>query len=509
MTVVATTAGDLRGVCEEGGCVAFLGVPFAEPPVGRRRFRPPVPVARWSGVRAAERYGPAAAQLAKRGIFDPLDPIDEDCLYLNVWTPAPDDGARPVLVWIHGGGLRGGSGAEAVFRGSHLAARGDCVMVTINYRLGALGGFVLLEELGDPRLAESANVGLLDQLMALRWVQDNVAAFGGDPRRVTVAGQSSGGQSVGVFLGLPEAAGLFAGAIAQSPAPTRLLDREVARQLGERYAAHLSGRGVDRGDIATAPAADLVAAVASLKKETDWGPIGHPLHPIVDGRVIARQPLDVLASGGGNPVPLLAGSNRDELVLRIGATGAGEPEPAPTEAELAEAWRTPFPGSTDGRSHAAQLAAAYNPRATAGLDPPGPPPTPFLQGERMTRISAIRLLEAAVGHGPPAFSYLFTWDPPSHCGAAHCLELPLVFDTAGESKIGRLYGEGGDEVAAMTDLIQSAWVAFVRTGDPATESLPAWPRYEPDRRATMLLDRSPRVLDDPWRDQRKAWEGVV
>jgi para-nitrobenzyl esterase len=381
----------------------------------------------------------------------------------------------------------------------------------VNYRLGALGGFVMLEELGDDRLSESVNVGILDQLLALQWVQEHIGAFGGDPTRVTVAGQSSGGQSVAVFLGLPAARGLFARAIAQSPAPSTLLERDVARYLADRFLVHLTERGVGRREVADAPASDLIAAVSALKKETDWGPIGHPLHPIVDGRVITRQPLAVLRDGDGNAVPLLAGSNRDELVLRIGGGSSDDDGTASaTAAELAEAWRVAFPGTgTDGQPHAARLALAYCSAATATLEPPAPPPTPFLQGERMTRMNAIRMLETVSDRSPATFSYLYAWDPPSRCGAAHCLEIPLIFGTARQSRLGRLYGEIGPEVDAMSGVLQSAWLAFIRTGDPNDGTLPHWPRYNRQRRATMVLDTEPRIIDDPWRTQRLAWDGII
>jgi len=495
--VVEIDSGGVRGV-EDGGALAFLGIPYAAPPVGLRRFMPPEPPQAWSGVRDASSFGPAAAQVPKRGSLDDVGELSEDCLYLNVWTPSCDERRRPVMFWIHGGGLRGGGASEASSYGSALAARHDVVVVTVGYRLGVFGGFVWLSQLDDDRLSRSANVGLLDQLAALRWVNANVEKFGGDPGCVTIFGQSSGGQSVAMLMSMPESIGLLHRAIAQSPAQPRALEPDTARFLLDRYLAHLGARGVEAAGIYTAPSQELVAAVSDLKKETDWGVIGHPIHPILDGAVLRRQPLDAIGAGQAADIPLLAGWNRDELVLNFGPD-----VPRLTSEALAPELARPLPDPTV----ASRMAEAYGAEALAGLQPSPPAPWTMFNGDRMVRIGAERLLDAQSAHQGRTYAYMLAWDPPSARGSLHCMEIPLVFDTTGRSAWGRLIGDG-PTVEPMTARIQAAWVAFARTGDPNVPLLPAWPRYETPYRATMLLGDAPVVGADVWPAQRAAWNGV-
>ena len=229
--IVSTAQGQLEGA-QSGDIIRFLGVPFAAPPVGDLRFQPPAPVAPWDGVRPALAHGARSWQ-ESAGVTamlgDDASGTDEDCLYLNVFTPACDDARRPVMVWIHGGGFVNGSGSTPWYDGSALAARGDVVVVTINYRLGALG-FLWLGDL-DPRLRSSGVNGLLDQAAALQWVHDNIAAFGGDPESVTIFGESAGAMSVSTLLALPAARGLFHRAIAQSGAAHNVFDTELASAI--------------------------------------------------------------------------------------------------------------------------------------------------------------------------------------------------------------------------------------------------------------------------------------
>jgi para-nitrobenzyl esterase len=301
-----------------------------------------------------------------------------------------------------------------------------------------------------------------------------------------------------MLMAMPEADGLFHRAIAQSPAQPRALEPDVARHLLDRYLAHLSARGIAPAAVYDAPVPELVAAVSDLKKETDWGVIGHPIHPILDGEVVRRQPLDAIGEGRAAAIPLLVGWNRDELVLNFGPD-----VPRLPADELVEQLARPFPEP----EVAARMAKAYGAEALAGLDPPPPPSWTFLNGDRMVRIGAGRLLEAQAQHQPHTYAYALAWDPPSGRGSLHCLEIPLVFGTAGRSAWGRLIGEG-PTVDAMSERLQAAWAAFARTGDPNVPGLPGWPRYEPSRRATMLLADAPRVADDVWPRQREAWDGL-
>src|SRR3954471_190219 len=259
--IVDTTAGRLQGV-EEDGLAVFKGIPFAAPPVGPLRWRPPQPVQRWDGVRPATEYGPWAPQPPPGqggGIGGEDAGQDEDCLTLNVWTPAAgDDGKRPVMVWIHGGGFTTGSGAGVLYRGGHLAARGDVVVVSINYRLGALG-FAAHPALKDPETGICGNWGMLDQVAALRWVQENIGGFGGDPGNVTIFGESAGGMSVSTLLGMPMAKGLFAKAIAQSGGPVGVLF-DAGSQVAEQLAEALGRSAAEVAELRDVPVDALVGA---------------------------------------------------------------------------------------------------------------------------------------------------------------------------------------------------------------------------------------------------------
>ena len=311
---VDTSTGRLRGAVTPNGTRVFKGVPFARPPVGRLRFAPPLPVEPWAGVRDASEFGPVSPQstfgLGFMGAGQ--QPQSEDCLYLNVWTPSLE-ARRPVMVWIHGGAFVFGAGSEPLYDGSRLAARGDVVVVTINYRLGALG------YLCHPALAEptTGNAGLLDQIAALTWVRDNASVFGGDPDRITIFGESAGSMSVTTLMGTPAARGLFSKAIAQSGAPTTATLDEAA-DTAERVAARV-GVGVE--GLRAVPAAQLIDAQQQLMFGAQAGGGGlvtggvMPFRPTVDGDVLPRPPEEAIAAGESALVALLIGTNRDEMKL--------------------------------------------------------------------------------------------------------------------------------------------------------------------------------------------------
>ncbi len=319
--VVSVAGGRLRGVWR-GDLWSFSGIPYAQAPTGPRRWLPPQPAEPWVGVRDASAFGPIAPQPPSLpGPTSPAEPgasepQDEDCLSLNVWTPAlPEEPARsgtgrPVMVWIHGGGFTSGSGSVFLYRGGNLVRNGDAVVVTINYRLGALG-FLGLP--GPDGLM--GNWGLHDQVAALRWVRDNIAAFGGDPENVTVFGESAGAISVVALMAVPSASRLFRRAIVQSGG-AHVHDREQATRSASRLAAALGLATCDRDALIGVPAADLVAATTELGgRRPDPGLLPLPFLPVVDGAFVARHPLDAVASGAASTVDLIVGTNRDELTL--------------------------------------------------------------------------------------------------------------------------------------------------------------------------------------------------
>ena len=506
--IVTTAQGPVEGV-ERKGTWQFRGIPYAAPPVGDRRFLPPAPPEPWEGVRSGARFGPVSWQAsggAAAFLGDQSQETSEDCLFLNVVTPGCDDAARPVLVWIHGGGFVNGSSSTPWYDGTRLATRGDVVVVTLNYRLGALG-FLWLGDLDDRYRSSGVN-GLLDQAAALRWVQENIAAFGGDPGNVTVFGESAGAMSVSCLLALPAARGLFHKAIAQSGAASNTFPPRVASEITSSMMSRL---GVsDLEGVLTASPGDLVAAGQKVTGEIfhDPGRIAGPtgialamaFQPVVDGEWLPCPPLEAVALAQAADVPLLTGTNLDEWNLFRLMSPSGLDHPA-----LLERLDRVF---GDGhRIHEAYAAAA----------PPGATPDDLWSAvltDATFRIPAHRLLEArAEGAASPTFSYLFTWASPAFggiAGSCHALEIPFVFgvlDNPGAALI--LGGEAGDALWALSDAMQDAWIAFARTGDPTHPGLPEWPAWDPDRRPTLRFDLERSVVDDPGGVERLLWEGVL
>jgi para-nitrobenzyl esterase len=482
--VVTIRAGSVRGEGDDR-VVRFLGIPYAAPPAGERRWRPPVAPSPWDGVRAASTAGPAARQPTggpMAGLVPGMDVGDQgdDCLSVNVWTPATDGARRPVMVWLHGGAFSLGAGSLPAYDGTRLAAEQDVVVVTCNYRLGCFG-FLHLE---DP--SACPNAGLLDQIAALRWVRDEITGFGGDPQNVTVFGESAGGGSVLSLLSMPAATGLFQRAIVQSGATDLLLDRAAATEVGEAFSR---AAGVEPGDVAALralPADRLVEAQAETAAGL-YATVGTmPFHPCVDGRVLPWSWLDA-ARQGVNPVPLVIGTTRDEM----GLFARMDPKVAALDAD-GLARRLDRQGLDP-----TLVVSAY---AEAGLDQP-PAVWTRVQTDVQMWAPALRILEARAAHAP-AWTYRFDWpaaDP--RMGAAHGVDIPFPFGTT-EQWSDFLHDPAG--AAELSATIRAAWASFARTGDPSTPDL-AWPSYDLERRPTLVLDGSPHVEDDPDAPVRRLW----
>jgi len=500
--IAATTLGKVEGR-EKDGYSLFAGIPFASPPVGERRFLPPEPHPGWHGVRDATRFGKASPQLPRMlGAALPGADLewDEDCLFLNVVTPAVDDARRPVMVWIHGGAFVGGSGRTPWYNGASFARMHDTVIVTVNYRLGALG-FLHLGGV-DASLASSGLNGILDQVEALRWVRDNISAFGGDPDNVTIFGESAGGMSVGTLLGLPEAKGLFHKAILQSGACHHSLAAETAAELTGLFLAE-AGTG-DLDELRRLPVERILEVQGSLaaRLETQPGsvrspegrPITLPLLPVVDGRALPRPPIDTVANGDAPRVPVMVGTNLDEFTLwTVLETELGEDRllrrltgfvPDPKEAVAAYSQARPD-------ASPAELFTA-------------------LMTDLTFRIPAIRLAESHARHQPATWMYLFTWRSTAfggRLGSCHALEIPFVFNQLDAGGVAEFCGEGPPRDLAET--MHAAWAAFARSSDPNHPGLPDWPVYETDRRLTIELGSERRILEDPAGDERELWDGIL
>jgi para-nitrobenzyl esterase len=496
MTIVATRSGKVEGF-ERDGVHVFRGIPYAAPPVGLLRWKAPQREEAWSGTRDASSFSPQSAQTEfamTKMMGEKQSPYSEDSLYLNVWTPACDDARRPVMVWIHGGAFLWGSGDTPWYDGTRFAVHGDVVVVTINYRLGPFG-FLHLGDLFEGAFPGSGNAGILDQIAALEWVRDCIAAFGGDPERVTVFGESAGAASVGTLLGTPSARGLFRGAIPQSGAASWVATREHATGIAQRVVANL---GVNPGDVDALLAVPTDAVLSALPAFREDGVAALPFQPVVDGTVLIESPLSAIAAGNAAEVRVLTGTNLTEMTLFTIA----DPEMA---ALTDDGIRT-------------RLRAAFGETGVPVLDNyrarrPNETPAALWQEiatDGVFRIPAIRLLEAQSPHAP-VWSYLFTFETPAFGGilrSTHALEIPFVFDNLDRGGAEMLTGTG-PERQSIADAMHRAWIAFARTGDPRHDGIPEWPSYEPERRATIRFDTTCELLDDPAGDDRKAFDGVA
>lgn len=496
-TEVALTTGRIRGAVDEG-VHRFLGIPYGGSVSGDRRFRRARPPERWDGVRPAFAYGAPSIQRPSNG--GPLGladvPMREDCLVANVWTPGLD-GARPVMVWLHGGGYTQGDASSPLYDGANLARRGDVVVVSLNHRLGLLGHLHLEERLGAG-CEGSGNAGILDVVLALRWVRDEIARFGGDPGCVTVFGESGGGGKVCALLAMPEAAGLFHRAVVQSGPPFQFPDRAGADEVVGKVLAEL---GLGEGEaerLLDVPAERLFEVQTALGAGGGPSPGGMSFAPVTGTVALPDFPTDAVAGGASADVPLLVGTNEDEarfMTLLDPRLAGGGPDIGHDELVARVA-----PGVDEG---AADLVAHYkaaHPRLS-NFDL-----LLVIESEQF-RVRSIRLAEAKVAGGrAPVYAYLFRRRASKLPGAGsyHGMEIPFAFDTLGAARHLRV-DEGSDQLAAE---MSARWAAFARSGVPDIDGLPAWPAYDPGRRATMTIDRGWRVLDDPLGDHRRAWDGV-
>jgi para-nitrobenzyl esterase len=492
MTTVTIKQGQLEGT-ETGGVHAFFGIPYAAPPYGPHRLVAPAPAAGWDGVRPAAAYGPTALKNGYPAVIAALLPEPaipgEDCLNLNVWTPDPGRAGLPVLVWIHGGAFTYGSGAVPDYDGSAFA-RDGVVCVTINYRLG-VDGFAWLD--GAP-----PNRGLLDQVAALTWVRDNITAFGGDPDRVTIAGESAGAMSVATLMAMPAAAGLFARAVPQSGAGHHAISAATARRIGG-YLADALGVAPTAAAVGAVPLdrlldaqADLVAGPQRAPDPERWGEVARNVmvfEPVVDGDVLPALPIDAIRAGAGAGVDVLVGTNTDEQRLFVVPVGLLDLIDDNLLGLATAGWDLPAAGIDTYRrgrpdESPGELVCAI------GTD-------------WFFRIPAIRLAEARAAAPGSTHMYEFAWPSPrfdGRLGACHALEIPFVFDSLGRSDIG--LADAADAPTQLVAEMHRAWVRFVTDGDPG------WSAYDPSRRATMRFDVTSGVVDDPRPDERQVWDGL-
>ena len=517
-----TAAGKVRGL-QIDKVQAFRGIPYGASTAGARRFQPPAKPEPWTGVRDAFELGLRSPLIDSVLVpeWDPLnrrEPMGEDCLNLNVWTPGVAAARRPVMVWLHGGGYAAGSPGMVAYDGANLARTHDVVVVGVTHRLNAFG-FLYLAELGGERFAEASNAGMRDIIAGLEWVRDNIANFGGDPGNVTIFGQSGGAGKVSTLLGMPAAQGLFHRAVAQSGSAVTSMPAGAATQSAEAFMSRLGLKGNQVDELQKLPMEQLLgalqprnsgaAAATGAPEGARGGPSigsgraggrggggGFAASPVVDGKSLPHDVFNPAASTLSANIPLLIGSTETEVTWNVNTDYTPPSDEAALRERVKRTLRTDDAqaGSVvslyrKGRPMASHLDLALIIETDASN---------FRSG---TDTQAER--KAALGKAP-VYMYRFQWYSPVGGGrlrAMHCMDIPFVFENVDLCKT--VVGDGKDRYA-LADKMSSAWVAFARTGNPNHKGLPKWDPFTADRRATMIFNNECRAVTDPYREERLA-----
>ena len=503
IAIVETTSGKIEGVFRRG-LYKFCGVPYAAPPIGKHRWLPPAPPEPWGGVRPAKEFAPNAPQVASEiQILEPLakQPQSEDCLYLNIYTPGLDSAKRPVMVWVHGGGFTSGAGSWVIYNARTLSTRGDVVVVTINYRLGALG-FLNLNEVTKGQIPATGNEGLLDQVFALKWIRDNISCFGGNPDNVTIFGESAGAMSVGMLLAMPEARGLFHRAVLQSGAAHHVSLLERAVKVAAIFLDILDTKPTDAKKLRSLTQQQILDAQAEVMaraRDPKSAISSLPFRPVVDSNVIPELPIRAVAGGSADNVPVLIGTNLDEWKL---FAILEKDLPNLTEDGLLRRCQRFIPGGD-----VTGLVEAYRQARSRRNLPVTPAELLTAIASDMTfRMPAIWLAEAHYHRQQPTYMYLFDWVSPlmnGTLGSCHALDLGFVFGTLDDN-----FTSSSAEAQALSRKIQDAWTSFARHGDPSCESIGRWKHYD-ERRETMLLGKQCIPVEAPYDNERRAWESFA
>ncbi len=493
---VATTAGRVRGLVRDR-VSQFYGVPYGASTAGTNRFMPPAKPPAWAGVRDCVQVKERAPQdedgpISEVFSLDRREPMGEDCLAVNVFTPGIGSGTRPVMVWLHGGGFSGGSGNWLLYDGTNLARKENVVVVSVTHRLN-LFGFLYLADLGGEKWIDSGNVGMRDIELALEWVRDNIAAFGGNPANVTVFGQSGGGSKVTTLMAMPAARGLFHRAIAQSGAQLRGATRDSATRAAGQFLDKLGLQRNQLDQLQQMPWQTLQAAFFS--QPTIQG-LGNG--PVVDARSLPRDQWSPDAPVMSADVPLMIGSTETE--------DAWSDPPPPLEVSEEEMLtRVRRIARNDDRT-ARELVALYR-RTHPGISNTDVWLIMNADSTRRASVQTLGELKFAQGRAP-AYAYYFAWRSPVHKGqmkAYHTLDIPFVFNNV---DVAASMTGSGQERYALAHRMSAAWAAFARTGDPNHADIPRWPAFNPTERATMIWNNEVKVVNDPHREERLALEAL-
>ncbi len=494
-SIIETKSGKVQGNIKNGIQI-FKGIPYAEPPLGELRFNPPIERKPWEDVLNATKYGPCSFQgyTLLEEWFGKLKPESEDCLTLNIWTPNTDNSKRPVMFWIHGGAFIMGGGIDPIYDGSALAQRGDVVVVTINYRLGAHGNLYI------PGV--TANVGQLDQILALKWVQNNIKLFGGDPNNVTIFGESAGGYAVVTLAAMPAAKGFFNRIIAQS---SPFIDPSVNTKFTKSLMRKLKIKGIDINALREIAPEKIVEAQNKITGEISSA---LAFRPLIDGDTLPIHPLKAFQNGDCKDIDFMIGTNLEEAKMftafdpsfskmsddDMEKTMIAFLSMAGVDKNKAETIINTYKKAREGKS-SAEIREVMNAMLT----------------DSMFRISTIHLLEAQRQHQPNTYNYIFTWPSPGFdgaLGACHAIELPFVFGTLDLPGMDQFAGAGQD-AKALSEKIMDAWIAFAHSGNPNHKGIPDWPSYDKEKRSSMLMDKEFKVVERFADKERAAWDGLL
>jgi para-nitrobenzyl esterase len=512
-TITETEAGKVRGAAI-GGVQIYRGIPYAGSVSGANRFRPAPPVVPWAGIRDALQPGIPAMQPAGGtfGIDEPA--LGEDCLNLTIWTPAADGRRRPVMVYSHGGGFSTGSSASVLQDGANLARLYDVVVVATNHRLGLLG-YLYFDRLAGEDYAGSGNCGMHDIATALGWISRNIAGFGGDPANVMIFGESGGGAKTSCLYAMPMAAPFFNKASIESGPAIRLTSAEAAERLAARVLTELQIAPRDWRRLLGIPAADLLAVQLKLSGQPNLTALAGPnesglplmaFSPVVDGVVLPAHPFDPVAPAISRDKPLMVGHNRDEAAF-FAFVGGDVGMFNVDEAGLRDRLRPIMPD--------AERAIATYRRSR-----PAASPADLLiaiQSAMFAGNGSVTIAErkAAQG-GAPAFSYVFDYPLETvmpgakrPLGPMHALDIAFKFDNVDVPMRGSVFAGARPERHVAGRAMSAMWASFARTGRPAAPGAPPWPAYDLERRATMFIDATCRVVDDPWSTERRFWQSRV
>jgi len=495
MVIISTNKGKIRGV-QKSNCDCFLGIPYVKAPIGDLRFSEPQPMDTWENIKDASEFGHIAPQNHQDD--PPIGQIeDEDCLYLNIWTPKADNKARPVMVWIHDGAFFIGSGSRPRTNGERLAVYGNVVVVSFNYRIGALG-FLNLPFIPP-------NLGILDQIAALKWIQGNIEKFGGDPSNITIFGESAGGMSVAILLTLPATRGLFHKAIIESGATTpRDFIPERVRKGSEEFISKLH---IEKGSIDTLREVPLKKILRVQQKIAGslLDAKQNPFWPFVDGKIIPDQPLEIIRKGKASKIPLIIGYNEDELGFISNLLDQVDEK---RKEVIIGMVKTQIHKIGINKKNLEKLIKTYKKELSVVY-----PNKPFkywdaILSDAMFRIQIIRQLEAHALHQSNIYSYIFTYESPLSGSALHTFEIPFVFGNIDTTDMVNGAIEFNQRTEQISKIIMDTWITFARTGNPNHDGLPEWPSYDTNKRATMILGVNPKIEFAPLDVLREVWAGI-